>query len=285
MPIIYLDVLIVLNWFIDYLLLSLTAHLLHLPPRRVRLVLGALVGGISSCQILLTVPPTVSLLLHTLSAALIMRIAFPWHSAKGFLRQMVVFVCQSALLSGVATALWYLTGSEAVLTRNGVIYFDVSPLMLTVFALISYSVIRLYERLTRKRAPESAEYVLTVDTGEGVCECRALYDTGLHLREPFSGVPVIVICRRTLSPFLPDLPCETQPNSADTAVGTMPRMRLIPYHTVSGEGLLTAFVPHRVTLRRRGEPSRDITGVYVALSETLDRGDYTALIGSDVIDL
>lgn len=282
MPIIYLDVLIVLNWFIDYLLLSLTARLLRVPPRRVRMVLGALAGGVSACQILLTAPPPISLLLHILSAALIMLIAFPQHSAKGFLRQLVVFVCLSALLSGLATALWYLTGSEAVLTRNGVIYFDISPLMLTVFALVSYGIIRLYERLTQKRASTGLDYVLTVDTGSGVCECRALHDTGLHLREPFSGAPVIVVCRQTLSPFLPPLFDERELRGG---TATKLRLRWIPYRTVSSEGLLPAFVPASVTLRKLGRPPRDITGVYVALSDTLDRGEYTALIGSDVIDL
>ncbi len=285
MPVIYLDVLIVLNWFIDYLLLSLTARLLRLPTRRIRMVLGALVGGVSACQLLLTVPTAISVLLHTLTAALIMLIAFRYHSAKGFARQVVVFFCLSALLSGVVTALWYLTGSEAVLTKNGVIYFDISPLMLTAFAVISYGVICWYERLTHKPTPQGLDYVLTVDDGCGVCECRALYDTGLHLREPFSGSPVIVVCRDALLPYLPPTLCEALSSAGGVAVCPTVRLRLIPYRTVSGEGLLPAFVPNKVTLRALGRPPRDITGVYVALSETLDRGDYTALIGSDVTDL
>ena len=51
MPVIYLDVLVVLNWFIDFLLLSSTSRILRLPFKRWRLVLGALLGGISSCLI------------------------------------------------------------------------------------------------------------------------------------------------------------------------------------------------------------------------------------------
>ena len=273
MPIIYLDVLIVSNWFIDYLLLSLTARLLRLPPRRVRMVLGALLGGVSACQMLLTVPTAVTLLLHILSAAFIILIAFPCHSAKGFIRTTVVFFCLSALLSGLVTALWYLTDSEVILTQNGVVYFDISPLMLTVFATISYGIIRLYERLTKKRAPSGLEYVLCIETDTGICECRALYDTGLQLREPFSGSPVIVASRKTVSTCLP------------TREAEVTRLRWIPYHTVSNEGLLPAFAPRKVTLRRLGQPKRDITGVYIALSESLERGDYTALSGGDVIDL
>ncbi len=286
MPVIYLDVLIVLNWFIDYLLLSLTARLLHLPTRRFRVVLGAALGGIAACQILLTVPTALSLLLHLLGAVLMIRIAFVWHGLKRYIRQVVTLFCVSALLSGLVTALWYLTGSETVLTRNGVIYCDISPLTLTVLALVSYAVIRLYERLTRKRAPAALDYTVTVSDGCGFCECRALYDTGLHLREPFSGIPVILVHREALMPYLP-LPLGEALRSAEGggAVCITPRLRMIPYRTVSGNGLLPAFVPAAVTVKRNGEPPRDITGVYVALSDEPGCGEYTALIGGDVLDL
>lgn len=269
MPVIYVDILIVLNWFIDWLLLLLTARLLHLPTRRGRVVLGAAVGGVAACQLLLTIPAPLSLLLHGIGAALIIRIAFAWRGFKSYLRQLVTFFCVSALLSGLVTALWHISGSEAVVTRNGVIYCDISPLTVAVLSAVSYGIIRLYERLTRKRAPEALEYTVTVGDGQRAVECRALYDTGLHLREPFSGAPVIVVNREALQP----------------CIQTAARMRMVPYRTVGGSGLLEAFVPHSVTVKRRGEAARDISGVYVALSDDPPRGEYTALIGSDVLEL
>ncbi len=267
MPIIYLDVLIVLNWLIDGLLLSLTARLCGVSARRLRLAAASLFGGAASCQLLLTVPVVVSVALHILTAAVMIVIAFPFRSIRSFLRQSMVLLCMSALLSGVVTALWYLTGSDAFITHNGVIYCELSPWMLTVFALVGYGVVRLYDRLTRHRQPASLEYVVTVDDGNGECECRALYDTGLHLREPFSDRPVIVVRRDAVKLTVPET-----------------RLRMIPYHTVGGTGLLPAFVPRRVTVRARGTPPQDITGVYVALSDTENYGDYAALIGADVLE-
>ncbi len=284
MPVIYLDVLVVVNWFIDYLLLSLTARLLHLPVRRGRTVLGALVGGLGSCQILLTVPTAVSFLLQLCTAVLMQWIAFPRGALRDAFHRTVVLACLSALLSGLVTALWYFTESEVVLTRNGVIYFDISPLMLTVFSLVSYGLIRLYGRFTtRLRAPSGLEYVLTVRTDRGACRCRALYDTGLQLREPFSGSPVVVVCRRSLQSVLPlswESVCSGEPSPT-----VQPPLRWVPYRSVGQEGLLPAFAPSQVTLQRLGASPRDITGVYVALSDTLERGTYTALIGSDVVNL
>lgn len=281
MPVIYLDVLIVLNWLIDYLLLSLTARLLHTETRRFRVVFGAALGGIASCRLLLTVPALVSVALDITGAALMVLIAFRRCGWRGYLRQVITFFCVSALLSGLVTVGWRVFGDEAVLTRNGVIYCDISPLMLTVLAVSSYGVVRLYERLTRKRVPSALEYTVTVDDGNGCCICRALYDSGLHLREPFSGAPVIIVSRATLRPYLSD---RLQQALYATAGGGVSRLRVIPYRTVGGNGLLPAFVPSSVTVKRGGEPVRDISGVYVALSDEALGGEYTALIGGDVLD-
>ncbi len=285
MPVIYLDVLIVLNWVIDYLLLSLTARLLRLPTRRGRLVVAAAVGGVCACQIFLNLPAFFSLLLNVTVAALLIRVAFPWYTAAAFIRRTFVLFCVSALFSGLVTALWFVTQSDVVITRNGVVYCDISPLMLTGLALISYAAGWLYDRFTGNRSPAALEYTVVIDDGCGTCECVALYDTGLHLREPFSGMPVIPVKREALLPYLP-LPLSQALHREDgVTTRAAARLRHIPYHTVGGEGLLPAFVPAKVTLRARGGPPRDITGVYVALADEPNRGVYTALVGSEIVSL
>ncbi len=285
MPVIYLDVLIVLNWFIDYLLLSLTARLLHTEVCRFRVVLAGAIGGLASCQLLLTVAVPVSVILHIAGAALMVFVAFHRCGWRGYLKQVLTFFCVSALLSGLVTVGWRVFGDEVVLTRNGVIYCDISPLMLTALAVLSYGVVRLYERLTRKRVPSALEYIVTIDDGSGCCVCRALYDSGLHLREPFSGAPVIVVNPAALRPYLSDRLQQALYAAAGGAVSSgVSRLRMIPYRTVGGNGLLPAFVPSLVTVKRGGDPARDISGVYVALSEELQSGEYTALIGGDVLD-
>ncbi len=266
MPVVYLDMLVVLNWVIDFLLLSLTSCVLRLPSRRGRAVAGGLVGGIAACQLLWDIPAWLSLGIHGAVAALMIRIAFAWMGAKAFFRQTVTLFCMSALLSGLVGAFWYVTGSDVVATRNGVIYCDISPVGLTVLVLFSYGVIRVYERITSRRVPANLEYRLTFRDGGEEYECRALYDTGLHLRDPFSGAPVVVVWRAAL----PSLSvCER-------------RRRMIPYRSLNGTGLLPAFRPERVTLHTGGRPPRDITGVYVALSDEPRRGEYAALVGSDI---
>ena len=51
MPVIYIDVLLALNLWIDFILLLATARILRLPRRRWRMVLGALLGAATSCPV------------------------------------------------------------------------------------------------------------------------------------------------------------------------------------------------------------------------------------------
>ena len=130
MPVIYLDVLITVNWVIDYLLLSTTARILRLTPKRWRLVLGGLAGSLSACLIFLTPAPTLLLLvLQLVSACILVKTAFIFTNIIAFLKQTVVLYVVSALFSGIVSFLWFLTKSETLYTKNGVVYMDISPLL------------------------------------------------------------------------------------------------------------------------------------------------------------
>lgn len=296
MPVVYLDVLVVLNWFIDFLLLSSTARILRLPFKRWRLVLGALLGGVSSCLIFLPAMPfALSMLVKLVAGSLIVLAAFPWLGFRSYGKQMLVFLVISAAFAGIATAVWFFAAPAGLVVANGVVYFDVPPLLLVGLTVLSYGCIRLYDRFIRKKAPVNREYRLLLDGGAGTVELRALYDTGLHLTEPFSGKPVIVVRQSAiysrLPPVLqealsvreyPDFHRGASETGATQAVAT--RLRMLPYQTVGGKGLLPAFQAQKAVITGRGEVDRDITGVYIALVQELGRGEYEALFGCDIGD-
>ena len=73
MPVIYIDVLLALNLWIDFILLLATARILRLPRRRWRMVLGALLGAATSCLIFLPDLPTAAATAVKLAAELAKR--------------------------------------------------------------------------------------------------------------------------------------------------------------------------------------------------------------------
>ncbi len=284
MPVVYVDVLIVINWIIDYILLSATACVLRIITSKKRMLFAAFLGGVSGCLILL--PPlsvTISLLLKLFCAVVLTVTAFPWRSVKSLVKTTTVFFIISALFSGILSGIWLSTSGEMFQVRNGVVYFSVTPLLLAVLAGVSYVMVRIYDRFTRKRAPQNCEYTLFLELNGRFCSCRALLDTGLHLSEPFSGKPVIIVERSVLSSLVEKPLWEALGLQETMGAGTANGVRVIPYRALGNEGLLPAFSPSAVQIKTPGKAKRDITGVYVAATDDLGRGEYQALIGSDVL--
>lgn len=279
MPVIYLDILIVLNWLSDYLLLLSVACLCRRPIKTARAAAASFVGGCSALLILLPpLSPVLCAAADAAVAAVMVCIGFGCKDGKRFAQSVFLLFLCGTLFSGVCTLLYSLLPGDGWVVHNGKLYADISPLMLVGFTLISYAAIRLYEKLTRKHAAAEREFRLTIDDGNGQYRTKALYDTGLHLREPFSGSPVIVVEQNKLTPFL-----SAKHRTADGS--DIPNgCRMIPYNTVKGKGLLPAFRPKAVKLYALDGTAKDVSGVYVALSDPLGRGEYEALIGSDVVE-
>lgn len=307
MPVIYIDVLLALNLFIDFLLLLATVRILRISYRRWRLVLGALFGSICSTLIFL---PDLNMVLSTavklVSAAMIMLISFKWMGVMAYIKQLTVFFVISTLFAGVAMAVWFFAAPTGFYVQGGIVYYDVDPLTLVILTVISYGVIWAYDRVTQKKQPKNRDYRLLIDCGGGTAGVRALYDTGNGLTELFSGSPVVVVRYAAIASVLPPAlqqalrtqasgwktgedagDEEAAPAVGDTAVRTAvrSRLRLVPFQSVGGNGLLPAFQPAHITVVAQNGASRDITGAYVAVCDTLGRGEYEALIGSDIADL
>lgn len=292
MPVIYIDVLLALNLWIDFVLLLLTARLLRIPCKRWRMVLGALAGAASACLVFLpAMPAAAAALVKLLAAGVILLIAFPFRGWLPYIKAVVVFFAVSTMLAGIAGALWFFAAPQGFYVVNGVIYYDVSPLTLVLLTVISYGALCLFDRFTRKRAPVNREFQVLVDCGQKPVALRVLYDSGHSLTEPFSGSPVVVVRRDKLDAVLPPeirdaLQSEPPAGAAGgaAAVAARHKLRLVPFRSVGGDGLLPAFQPAHMTAAAPNGACRDITGAYVALCDTLGRGEYEGLLGSDIAD-
>ena len=258
MQVVYVDVLLVVNFFMTLLLLLLTAALTKQPRRTGRLCIAAMLGAAYSLILLAPKLPTWVVVLSKITVALVLVLAaFGFGSVKKYLRCLLCFLAANFVLLGFIVGVWLLFRPRRIVVKNSAVYFDLPARTLLLLALAAYVLALLILRLYEKHAGRQALLELTIDTGARQVRCFALADSGNRLREPFSGAPVIVV-RRSLFP--------------DTETP-----RVIPYQTVGGEGMLTAFRPHRVTVhsgKRRGEAGE----VYVALSDHIQNEDYQAVV-------
>lgn len=267
---VYIDILLALNWWVDYLLLLGVRRTTGGGGRPWRLAVGALVGALS-CLMLFLPPLSVwlTLLLRLLAAALMVSVAFGF-GGGGWIRQVVVLFAFSAGLAGLCGALYFFVAPAGFYVFNGVVYYAVPPLLLVALTVLCYGLLWLSEQWLRHRAPREHRFRVRLTYQGRQTTFICLYDSGNHLTEPFSGAPVLVVEWAALASVLTAVP----------SVANLPSgWRLIPYNTVGGDGLLPAFVPAAVVvLTRSGEV--DLPFCYVAVCHSLGHGEYQGLMGA-----
>lgn len=279
MPVIYVDVLLLLNVWVDFLLLSATARLRRIPVRRLRLLAGAVVGAVLACVLFLPpLPVWAALLIRVGGTVSLTRITFPFVGWRRFGGDLLTFAVLCAVFAGLADMLWYLLTPDGLWVVNGVVYYDAPASLLIVFTAISYGAVCLFDLLTRRKAPRNRRLTLRISHGGKTLVCDCLYDSGCTLKEPFSGKPAAVIDATAAAGILPH-DWQTERDAATAAV-----TRWIPYRALGGEGLLPAFRPQRMELVN-GAQRRDVSGCFLAVAPQLGDGEYVALVGTDLGDL
>ena len=264
---VYADILLLLNLYIDFFLLWTVRRLLGLRARPRRLLLGALAGALLSLTALLGLEGLPALLLGVATALAVTGAAFAPLPLHRFLQAAGCFwLCTLGLAGLVLFALRFFA-PRGVTLLGSVVYLDLSPALLFGCTLGAYGLYALARRLLPAGRSALRCSWLTIVRGEHTVRVYAKADTGNALREPFSGLPVIVCQREALEEVAP--PGVLAYPSGEAAGG----LRLVPFDSLGGGGLLPAFRPDRVL--SQGRPAGDC---YIALCpRALSAGQYQAL--------
>lgn len=266
---VYADILFIVNFYIDAMLLSAVRRFLKLPLSRLRWLLSALLGGLFGFAALLPQARGVPLfLLGTAQAFLLVCAAFAPKRPVLLMKATFLLLLFGAALSGLLGLLQSFLPMRGMVLRNGAVYFDLSPLLLVVLTCMAYGILCLFDRLFRKTEPDRLCAAVTITLKEKSVALTARVDTGLTLHEPFSGLPVLLCERSAVSPLLPE------------SFGTDSSLpfRLVPYSSVGGSGLLPAFRPDSASV------NGNIVALWVAVTDRpLSSGSFSALIGTEPI--
>jgi len=255
MPV-YLDLVILLNFLVDFLLMLGTNRLCGYPPGPGRAALSAGLGGIYAGSCLLPGFQFLGNLFWRLISLLLMA-AIAFGISKSALRRGVVFVLLCMALGGVVTALgrggfWALVAAAGCVCLLCVLGF-------------------------RGRIGGNTFVPVELSLGDRNLHLTALYDTGNTLRDPLTGRPVLVVGAETAMQ-LTGLSVQQLRRPVES-IGAYPGLRLIPYHAVGREnGMLLALKIPRVKIG-----SWKGSGLVAFAPEGLSSdGEYQALTGGTV---
>ncbi|MDO5149607.1 MAG: sigma-E processing peptidase SpoIIGA [Oscillospiraceae bacterium] len=277
MDTIYIDVLIVLNIYVNYFLLKATAKLTHNTPETAGIVISSVMGSLFSLVIL--IPFSNFLLIFIIKAAsafLIVMAAFRKKSMKEYVRITVYFYIINFLFAGIIMGLRGFLKADYISVNNSFIYVDVSLISLVVFTAAAYFIVCGIRMITDRCTVNCGKYSVLIRNGDRVVSVEGLSDTGNAMTDVFSGRPVIVCSAEILNEltgtdYLSGEIYDFLMNSSK-----MHGVRLVPYSTIDGTGMLPAFRPDEVIIR--GENTVRTVDALVGIKETGGRAVFNPSI-------
>ncbi len=272
--VIYADILVVINIIVNYLLLRTSAAISGCNFKPLRFLLAAGAGGIFSLMIFVeNINSVLNLLIKILFLIFMVLIAFGTKSAKSFLKCCGAFFLANFAFAGIMLCLTVAVSPGVALYKNGVVYFDINILTLTITSVICYGVLSLISRFTKSKVPQKNIFPIRITYGGKTVEGKALLDTGNTLCDCFSGKPAIITEKDFIS-----LLCE------NTELTEMKSFRLIPFTTIKNGGALPAFLADKTAIMDKGKWI-ETDNVYIAVTEKkIVSGGYSALLGMPFFD-
>ncbi len=284
---IYIDVLVSVNIFINYFLLLSVAKILNLNFTRKKLIFAAFIGSL--CSLVILLPPIngfLSLLIKLAMSASVIFFAFEFVSLKFFLKILFAFYGMNFLFGGIIFCLWYFVVPNGIFINNNAIYLNIPPLFLATATLLAYLSIRVVNKIAGTQELSSKSFYIIIKSEKKELKLKAKLDTGNALREPFSSLPVIVVNYKFAENIMPscikeyfttperNTPWEHPPDATE-----IKNIRVVPFNTISGNGLLPAFKPDYVSIHGIKKEA------YIAIcKQKIFNNEYQALIGPEFIE-
>ena len=282
--IIYIDILVIVNLFVNYFLLLATAKFFCIKWKTSRLILGEILGGIYSLYILAPeLPWFISSVIKLFMSVTIIAATFGIKKPTQFFKILIYFYSVNFLFSGIMMAVWCWFKPNGMQVNNGVVYFNISPVILIISTIISYIIIEAINKIVNKRRLDHKIINLKIKFRTNQISITAKIDTGNFLKEPFSGLPVIVARKTSVKPLLPVKTYEQiKDYSADKFTDILSlKIRMIPFKTISEESVLPAFKPDCIKINE-SEVQKE---VYIALCEDkFMPQNAEALINPEILD-
>lgn len=212
---VYLDLVVLMNFLVDWLLLMGTNRLVGYPPGVGRTALGAALGGAyAGACVMPGFRFLGSVFWRVISLILIVVIAFG--PRRSSIRRGVLFVFLNLALGGVAMGLTSRSFASVVAAAAGVL----------ILCIIGFRGNAASQQLT--------EAELTLN-GKRL-RLLALQDTGNSLRDPVTGQQVMIVGADIAQSLLGLTSGELNDPIGTMAAKRLPGMRLIPYQAVGKPG-------------------------------------------------
>ena len=294
---IYLDIVIIENLIMDAIIIYATAIVLKIKIRHLRIIISSFIGAIYSVLSYISdLEIYNNLFLKIFLSIVMVYIAFSPQNIKTLMKQILIFYLTSFLFGGVAFALIYVIKPQEILMKNG-LFLGMYPLK-TVFlgAIVATAILITAFKVVKSNITKKDMMCnVSIELNNKTVNIKTMIDTGNMLKEPISGLPVIVVENTALYELIPK---EILDNLDDILGGDfqkipdnikstyIAKLKWIPYSSLGKQnGMLVGIKADKAIVEKDDqviEHDNVIVGIYN--KSLTKRGEYRGLIGVELLN-
>ncbi len=273
----------------NYIILLATGIISKVKKDPAKLLISSVIGSAYTViAYIITLENGISLLLKILLSIAMVYIAFIPPNYKLLLKNLLIFYLTSFTFGGVAFFLLYFVKPQEILVRNG-IFIGTYPIKIALLGgIVGFIVITIaFKCIKSKLSKKDMLCNITLKLDSKSISTMAFVDTGNLLKDPITGMPVIIVEKDKLLALVPEEILNKVLNGQLKEAEYISKFRLIPFNSLGREnGMLLGIKIDSLEIQNNEEVisiNNVIVGIYE--KKLTQNNKYSALIGLELLNI
>ena len=293
---IYVDVVLIENLIMNYIILFATSIILKNNSKFWRLLSASLIGAIYTViSYISNLKIYSSMILKLILSIIIVYVAFNPQNIRKMWKSLLIFYLTSLVFGGAAFALIYIVKPQETFLKNGLFLGTYSLKTILLSGIVAFFiVITAFTVVKNKISKRDMFCNIKVKLNGKEIETKAMLDTGNMLKEPITNIPVIVVEHTLLYECVP----KQILNNIEEILGGdfskipdeikkkyMTKLKFIPFSSLGKQnGMLLGIKPEYVVIKDENDEEKKLNEIIIGIynKSLTKRGEYRALMGIEL---
>ncbi|HPF83014.1 MAG TPA: sigma-E processing peptidase SpoIIGA [Bacilli bacterium] len=239
---IYLDLVLVLNFIFDLIILITVSYVLKRNVKSINFILGGLLGSLTTLFLFIDIN-SIELFFFKLVISILMTIiTFSYRNIRYTLKNLSYLYIVSIILGGFL----YFLNITFSYKHDGLIFYN-NGLSINFIFLIIFSpiILIMYSKQVKElKNNYSNYYKVDIYLNKKIIKTNAYLDTGNKLVDCYLKRPVLILNKKKMIYDINKF-----------------KMVLVPYKTIGNTGLLKCIIPDKIYIKGIGETKKVLIGI------------------------
>lgn len=295
---VYLDIVFIENILMNYIIIYASGIVMKHKMKKIRILLASTIGAIYTVLMYINILPIYSnIIMKFLLSIVITYVSFKPNTFKRLYKDLVIFYLVSFVFGGCVFALMYFLKPQMAQIRNGV-FVGAYPIKIALIGGINaFIIIQISFKIVKNKISKKDMIIdIEIIIDKKAAKIKGLLDTGNFLKDPITGLPVIVVEKESLKQIISDKIL----NNLEKILGgdideltkddefnqNISRFRMIPFSSLGKQnGLLLGIKSDGVNIIIDGKIEKNnnvIIGIY---DKSFTKNNmYSAILGLDILE-